>query len=346
MITAPTPVEIVRGARTRGSRRGTVAVGALAVFVVVVFVVSLAAGDPTYPLNEVWQVVIGRDVGGANFIIGDLRLPRAVLAVLAGAAFGLAGITFQTMLHNPLASPDIIGITNGANAAALFAIVVLGAGGLVVSFGAVVTGVLTAALIYGLAATGAAVGTRLILVGIGIAAMLHSVTSYLLVYANELDLQRAMRWLNGSLNLASWTDVAIVAVPFALLAPVLFLLGPRLALLRLGEDLAAGLGVPVETTRRLLVLVSVALASFATAATGPILFVAFMSGPIATRLVGHRGSLMLPSALVGSALVLTADLIGQYAFDTRYPVGVITGAIGAPFLIYLLIRTQRTGGSL
>jgi len=94
------------------------------------------------------------------------------------------------------------------------------------------------------------------------------------------------------------------------------------------------------------VLVAVALASFATAATGPILFVAFMSGPIATRLVGHRGSLMVPSALVGATLVLAADLIGQYAFDTRYPVGVITGALGAPFLIYLLIRTQRTGGSL
>src|SRR5690606_8631460 len=133
---------------------------------------------------------------------------------LAGAAYGLAGITFQTMLRNPLASPDIIGITNGANAAALFSIVVLGASGAVVSFGAVVAGVLTAMLIYALAATGKAVGTRLILVGIGVAAMLDSATSYLLVYANELDLQRAMRWLNGSLNLASWDNVAMVAVPF------------------------------------------------------------------------------------------------------------------------------------
>ncbi len=341
-----TAVDTVRAARVRGARRANLTVISLAVLLVVLFVAALAAGDPAYPLGEVWRVLIGQDVGGANFIVGDLRLPRAVLAVLAGAAFGLAGITFQTMLHNPLASPDIIGITNGANAAALFAIVVLGASGLVVSLGAVAAGVLTAALIYGLASSGAAVGTRLILVGIGIAAMLHSVTAYLLVYANELDLQRAMRWLNGSLNLASWNSVALVAIPFAVLAPALLLLGRRLSLLRLGEDLAAGLGVPVETTRRLLVLVAVTLASFATAATGPILFVAFMSGPIATRLVGHRGSLMLPSALVGSTLVLAADLIGQYAFGTRYPVGVVTGALGAPFLIYLLIRTQRTGGSL
>lgn len=343
VLTAP---ERVHAARTRGARRATVAMVALAVILIVLFVVSLAAGDPVYSLGDVWRVLIGEQVPGASFIVGELRLPRAVLAVTVGASFGLAGITFQTMLRNPLASPDIIGITNGANAAALFGIVVLGAGTLAVSLGAVVAGIATAALIYGLAASGKAVGTRLILVGIGIAAMLHSVTSYLLVYANELDLQRAMRWLNGSLNLASWDTVLIAAVPFVLLAPILLMLGPRLSLLRLGEDLAAGLGVPVEATRRMLVLVAVALASFATAATGPILFVAFMSGPIATRLVGHRGSLMVPSALVGATLVLAADLIGQYAFDTRYPVGVITGALGAPFLIYLLIRTQRTGGSL
>ncbi len=340
-------VEIVRVARSRGTRRAAVTVIGLAVTVLVLFVVSLVAGDPVYSLGEVWGVLRGDLVPGASFIVGELRLPRAVLAVLVGAAFGLAGITFQTMLRNPLASPDIIGITNGANAAALFAIVVLGASSAIVSLSAVVAGVATAALIYALAASGKAVGARLILVGIGIAAMLHSATSYLLVYANELDLQRAMRWLNGSLNLASWNQVLLVAVPFAVLVPALLLLGHRLALLRLGEDLAQGLGVPVEATRRLLVLVAVALASFATAATGPILFVAFMSGPIATRLVGgHRGSLMLPSALVGSTIVLAADLVGQYAFDTRYPVGVVTGAIGAPFLIYLLIRTQRTGGAL
>lgn len=345
-MTTLTPVEVVRAARTRGARRANGTVIALAAAVVVLFVVSLVAGDPTYSLGEVWRVLSGETVPGASFIVGELRLPRAVLATLVGAAFGLAGITFQTMLRNPLASPDIIGISNGANAAALFAIVVLGASGAVVSFSAVVAGIVTAALIYGLASTGKAVGTRLILVGIGIAAMMHSATSYLLVYANELDLQRAMRWLNGSLNLASWDDVLLIAVPFVVLVPALLLLGSRLALLRLGDDLAAGLGVPVETTRRLLVLVSVTLLSFATAATGPILFVAFMAGPIAARLVGHRGSLMLPSALVGSTLVLAADLVGQYAFDTRYPVGVVTGAVGAPFLIYLLIRSQRTGGSL
>lgn len=345
-MSAPTATEVVRTTRTRGARRANGVVVALAATLVVLFVVALAAGDPVYSLGEVWGVLRGETVPGASFIVGELRLPRAGLAILAGAAFGLAGITFQTMLRNPLASPDIIGITNGANAAALFSIVVLGASGAIVSLAAVVVGIATAMVIYGLAATGKAVGTRLILVGIGIAAMLHSATSYLLVYANEFDLQRAMRWLNGSLNLASWDDVAMIGVPFVVLVPLLLMLGPRLALLRLGEELAAGLGVPVETTRRLLVLVAVTLASFATAATGPILFVAFMAGPIATRLVGHRGSLMLPSALVGSTLVLTADLIGQYAFDTRYPVGVVTGALGAPFLIYLLIRTQRTGGSL
>ncbi|MTB88573.1 iron ABC transporter permease [Aeromicrobium senzhongii] len=341
-----TTTATVRAVRMHGARRARFAIAGLAVLVAVLFLVSLSVGTPIYSPGDVWKVLTGQFVPGASFIVGELRLPRATLAAVAGACFGLAGVTFQTMLRNPLASPDIIGITNGANAAALFAIVVLGLSGLAVSLGAVAAGVATAAVIYALASSGAAVGTRLILVGIGIAAMLNSVTAYLLVYANEWDLSRAMRWLNGSLNLADWDGVALVAIPFVVLTPVLLLLGRRLMLLRLGEDLAAGLGVPVETTRRLLVLVAVALAAFATAATGPILFVAFMAGPIATRLVGHRGSLMVPSALVGAALVLAADLIGQYAFDARYPVGVITGALGAPFLIYLLIRTQRTGGSL
>ncbi|MBC9226038.1 iron chelate uptake ABC transporter family permease subunit [Aeromicrobium sp. 636] len=341
-----TTTATVRAVRMHGARRARFAIAGLAVLVAVLFLVSLSVGTPIYSPGDVWKVLTGQFVPGASFIVGELRLPRATLAAVAGACFGLAGVTFQTMLRNPLASPDIIGITNGANAAALFAIVVLGLSGLAVSLGAVAAGVATAAVIYALASSGAAVGTRLILVGIGIAAMLNSVTAYLLVYANEWDLSRAMRWLNGSLNLADWDGVALVALPFVVLTPVLLLLGRRLMLLRLGEDLAAGLGVPVETTRRLLVLVAVALAAFATAATGPILFVAFMAGPIATRLVGHRGSLMVPSALVGAALVLAADLIGQYAFDARYPVGVITGALGAPFLIYLLIRTQRTGGSL
>ncbi len=339
-------VALVRRARHSAGRRVAVVVAALTVLLAGLFVFSLMYGEHPYSLGDVLRVLAGQQVPGASFTVGELRLPRAVLGILAGAAFGMAGVTFQTMLRNPLASPDIIGITNGANVAALFLILVLGLSGLVVSLAAVAAGVGTAFVIYLLAARGGVVGTRLILIGIGVAAMLNSVTWYLLIGANQWDLAGAMRWLTGSLNLASWDDVALLALAFVVLLPLVVGLGRDLSLLRLGDDAAAGLGVPVERSRRLLVISAVGLAAFATAATGPIAFVSFMAGPIATRLVGPRGTLIAPAALVGAAIVLASDLAGQFLFEHRYPVGVVTGALGAPFLVYLLIRSQRTGGSL
>jgi iron complex transport system permease protein len=128
--------------------------------------------------------------------------------------------------------------------------------------------------------------------------------------------------------------------------PVLLIQARSLGMLRLGDDSAAGLGVRVDATRVLFIVGAVALLAFATAATGPIAFVAFMAGPIAARITGPGASLLVPSALVGAVLVLAGDLLGQFAFGSRYPVGVITGILGAPYLIHLLIRTNRTGGSL
>jgi len=285
-------------------------------------------------------------VPGASFTVGELRLPRATLAVLAGACFGLGGVTFQTMLRNPLASPDVIGISTGASAAAVVAIVVLELQGTTVSVLAIIAALATALLIYLLSFKDGVVGTRLILVGIGIAAMLDSVVSYVLVRAATWDLQTAMRWLTGSLNAANWDDVRLLAVAMVVAVPLLLAQAKHLDLLQLGDDAASALGVRVERTRLLAILGAVALIAFATAAAGPIAFVAFLSGPIAARLVGPGGSLMVPAALTGALLVLCADLVGQFAFDARYPVGVVTGVLGAPYLVYLLIRTNRAGGSL
>jgi iron complex transport system permease protein len=250
------------------------------------------------------------------------------------------------MLRNPLASPDIIGITSGASAAAVFGIVVLSLSETLVSLLAVGGALVTALAIYLLSNKGGFAGTRLILIGIGVAAMLDSAVTYLLSEAAVWDLQSAMRWLTGSLNGASWPVVLPLALACLVLVPALLAQGRGLGVLRLGDDAAASLGVSIRGTRVIAIVVAVALLAFATAATGPIAFVAFMAGPVAARLVGPGASLLLPSGLVGALLVLVADLVGQFAFDTRYPVGVITGVLGAPFLIYLLIRTNRSGGSL
>lgn len=344
-LLSPAAQAVVTGHRRR-SRRGTAVTVTLAVGVVLAFVASLMIGQTFYGLDEVVRVALGESVPGASFTVGELRLPRAVLAILAGSAFGIAGVTFQTMLRNPLASPDIIGITAGASAAAVFGIVILSLSETAVSILAVAGGLVTALAIYLLSNKRGFAGTRLILIGIGVGAMLDAAVTYVLSKAPAYDLQAAMRWLTGSLNGATWSNVLPLAIASVVLLPALLARGRNLNVMRLGDDAAASLGIRLQRTRVIVIVAAVALLAFATAATGPIAFVAFMAGPVAARIVGHGSSLLLPSALVGALLVQLADLVGQFAFDSRYPVGVVTGVLGAPFLICLLIRTNRSGGSL
>lgn len=332
-----------RRARHRRHLRATVVLGIL---VVVLFATALMVGNTFYGPGDVIGVLLGQTVPGASFTVGELRLPRAVLAVLTGLAFGMAGVTFQTLLRNPLASPDIIGISQGAGAAAVIGIVVLSLNGPTVSLLALAGALLTAAAIYLLSHRGGFAGTRLILIGIGVAAMLQSVISYVLSRAASWDIQTAMQWLTGSLNNASWERVLPLVLAAAVVMPLLLAQGRAMGAMQLGDDSASGLGVRVTLTRVLFIVGAVVLLAFATAAAGPIAFVAFMAGPIAARVTGPGAALLLPSGLVGALLVLGGDLIGQFALGARYPVGVVTGVLGAPYLIYLLIRTNRSGGSL
>ncbi|MEU8241265.1 iron chelate uptake ABC transporter family permease subunit [Actinoplanes missouriensis] len=336
---------VTRGRVRRNRRRRTV-IAVLAAIVVSAFAVSLMAGQTFYPPGDVLRVILGETVPGASFTVGELRLPRAVLALATGVCFGLGGVTFQTMLRNPLASPDIIGISSGASAAAAFAIIVLNLGETGVSVFAITAGLGVAVVIYVLSFKDGVAGTRLVLIGIGMAAMLDSATAYVLNQAGQWDLQAAMRWLNGSLNGSTWDETVPVLLALVVLGPVLLGQSRNLTMLRLGDDTAAALGTRLERTRLIAIVAAVGLIAFATSATGPIAFVAFLAGPIAARLVGPGGSLLIPSALVGAALVLVADFAGQFAFSVRYPVGVVTGVLGAPYLIYLLVRTNRAGGSL
>lgn len=343
-LVRPRPAVAV-GRRRRGRRRATATL-VLALLVLTVAATALMVGDTLYSPGEVLRVILGQAVPGASFTVGELRLPRVAEGLVTGAAFGLGGVTFQTMLRNPLAAPDVIGISSGAGAAAVVGIVVLDLSASGASALAVVAALATAAVITLLSSRGGIADTRLILVGIGVAAMLDSVIAYVLLRAAKSDLQVVMRWLTGSLNNASWEQLAPVLAALAVAGPVLASQSRGLGLLRLGDDGAAALGVPVQRVRVLSILAAVALVAFATAAAGPIAFVAFLAGPIAARVVGPGGPLLLPAALTGALLVLAADLTGETLFGTRYPVGVVTGALGAPFLLWLLIRSQRAGGSL
>ena len=332
--------------RRRRARRHAVVVAVLLALVVALFAVTLSVGQSITPPGDVMRVLIGETVPGASFTVGQLRLPRAVLSILAGFCFGLGGVAFQVMLRNPLASPDIIGITFGAGAAAVFAIVVLSMTGPMVSVFAIVAGLGVALLVYGLSFRNGVAGTRLILVGIGVSAMLQSVIAYILQSAPAWSLQEAMRWLTGSVNGAQLDQALPLLLALIFFGGLLLSRGRDLEALRLGDDMAAALGTRVSQTRLLVIVAAVGLIASATAATGPIAFVAFLSGPITGRIIRNSGPLLIPSALTGAVLVLAADYVGQYLMPGRYPVGVVTGVLGAPYLIYLIVRVNRIGGSL
>ncbi|WP_265975802.1 iron chelate uptake ABC transporter family permease subunit, partial [Brucella intermedia] len=190
---------IARNRRNRIRKRNLV-IGLLLVILLALFLLTLMLGQSSTPPKDIVRVLLGEEVPGASFTVGKLRLPRAVLSVLAGLSFGLGGVAFQLMLRNSLASPDIIGISSAASAAAVFAIVVLSMSGPVVSVFAVAAGLAVALAVYGLSFRNGVAGTRLILVGIGVAAMLESFIAYILSTAPAWSLQEAMRWLTGSVN--------------------------------------------------------------------------------------------------------------------------------------------------
>lgn len=315
----------------------------LAVVTAILCSIMLYLGNTKYSPEIILRVLLGEEIKGATFAIETIRLPRMLAGLLAGMAFGMAGNTFQTMLRNPLASPDIIGVTSGSSVAAVFCILVLNVSGAVVSISAVISGLSVAFLIYMLSRGGSFSGGRLILIGIGIQAMLNAAISYLLLRANQYDVPAAIRWLNGSLNGMQMKNIPGLFMVVLIFGCLLVLLSKMLKILELGEQSAITLGLRTDISRLLLVLSAVFLIAYATAVTGPIAFVAFLSGPIASKLAGSSNT--VTAGLTGAVLVLLADIIGQYAFDIRFPVGIITGILGAPYLIYLLIRMNRTGGA-
>nr|WP_043794893.1 iron chelate uptake ABC transporter family permease subunit [Pseudarthrobacter chlorophenolicus] len=328
----------------------------LATGVVVLFFVSVLLGSYTVTIPDFFTIVFnhltgGPRIPGASFIVMENKLPRAVIGTMIGLAFGLAGALFQTMLRNPLASPDIIGISYGASAAAVVAIVIFGASGAVVSGAALVGALAVAGLIYAIssggirgAGRGNAAGNRLVLAGVGIAAALHAVVNFLMTRADIRTAADALVWLNGSLNSANWDRAGILFLALAVLLPAVAVIAGPLRILELGDDTAAGLGIRVNAARLALVIIAVTLAAVATAAAGPVSFVAFLAGPIARRFT--RKASLPASALVGALIVLAADFLAAnlapLVLDgTVLPVGVITGALGAPFLLWLLVTNNR-----
>jgi iron complex transport system permease protein len=341
-IRRPAVPESARRARLR--RRTAVVMSALAAVSTALFVVTMMVGS--YGLGA-WEVTASAlhltNDPATDFIVRELRLPTALTALGVGIAFGVAGIVFQTLLANPLASPDFVGVTYGASLFAVTAIVLFNVGSVGVSGAALVGALVSAAVVYVLAWRDGISGYRFILIGIGVSQFMASIAGYIVVKADIYDAREAMTWLVGSVGRAGSGQLNLLLATIVVLLPAALLLGRALRTLELGDDAARGLGARVERTRLALIALSIVLVAVATAAAGPIMFVALMAGPIARRLLGPATGAVLAAALVGAAIVLGADLVANHALPAALPTGVVTGAIGAPYLIWLLATANRTG---
>ncbi|AYF73854.1 iron ABC transporter permease [Nocardia yunnanensis] len=316
------------------------------------FALDIAVGEVRIPLGRVLDVLGGGGTRAQRFVIMDSRLPRALTAVVVGAALGLAGAVTQSILHNPLASPDLLGVTTGASVGAVAVMVgtggvATGAAALGVSAAALAGGLLTAVLIYLLAwgrtATGdtGVMGFRLVLIGIGVNAALLSVVSWQLSRATLTDAAHAQQWLTGSLNAADRSTLIPAAAGLGVALLVTAGSARTLAALRFGADTTRVLGVRIQTQQAILLAAAVGCAALATAAVGPLSFVGLAAPQIARRLLRTPGEPVVASALIGAIAVVGADLLARTVFPVALPVGVVTAAVGGPFLLYLLVRANR-----
>ncbi|WTW94823.1 iron chelate uptake ABC transporter family permease subunit [Streptomycetaceae bacterium NBC_01309] len=314
----------------------------LAAATFLMFCVGIADGDYGIPLPDVVSALFGTGDSGTLFVVRELRLPRALVGLLVGIAFGMSGAIFQTMTRNPLASPDMIGITQGAGTAVVAGIVLFPDSGLDSRTLALFGGLATALLIFALSWKRGTTGYRIILIGIGISWICTSATDFLIAKAGSFQAHASLGWLTGNLNGRGWEQVDPLAVAVGILAPTALLLGRWMRTLQLGDDVARGLGTPVQPARLALLLTGVGLVAFGTAAAGPVVFVALAAPQIAQRLARTAWPPLVASGLTGALLVLTSDLIARRILpDMEIPVGVVTGVLGAPILCWLLIRTNR-----
>ncbi|MFF7340324.1 FecCD family ABC transporter permease [Streptomyces sp. NPDC008163] len=318
----------------------------LAAAAFLVFCLSIGVGDFPIGLSRVIATVLGGGEQVDRFVIMDLRMPRALAGVLVGVALGVSGAITQSVARNPLASPDILGITGGASAVAVFLVTVSGGAATAItdslglSAAALLGGLGTGLLVYFLAWRRGIDGFRLILIGISVSAAMEAITTWLLTSADIRDVARAQAWLVGSLDNRSWSEVRVALWCTLVLLAVVVCLAFQFKPLHLGDEVAAGLGVRFGRVRAVMLLCAVLLAAAAVSAAGPVPFVALVAPQVAMRLARHPTPPMAASGLVGALLLTGSDLVARTALPDGLPVGVVTAAIGGPFLVYLLVRAN------
>ncbi|MEU3173831.1 MULTISPECIES: iron chelate uptake ABC transporter family permease subunit [unclassified Streptomyces] len=339
-----------RAVRTPGGLSLRVDVRALLVGVLLLLValtasvVLIGTGDFPIPAADVVRTLLSEGDPGQEFIVTELRLPRVLVGLLVGASLGLAGALFQSVSRNPLGSPDVLGLGQGATAGALVMIVLFSGTAQQVALGALAGGLVTGFALYALAWKRGVHGYRLVLVGIGVSAIVTAVNGYLLTKSDIVDAARAVVWMTGSLDGRDWDQVWPLLALCAVLVPLVLANSRGLRMTEMGDDVSYALGVRVERVRLVLMLSAVLLTASATAASGPVGFVALTAPQLARRLTCSPGPNLMPSMCMGAALLVSADWVSQRAFGTeQLPVGVVTGVVGGVYLLWLLVTERRAG---
>jgi iron complex transport system permease protein len=337
-----TTITTIAELRTVRRRRQVLVVAGMVLVVLAAGTGALLIGAAGLTPGQAIAGALGLGDKGDVFIIQKLRLPRIEAAVVVGAAFGMAGALFQSTLRNPLASPDILGISSGASLGAVIGMLALGMSGVALSGMAFAGAGLVALAIWLLAWRKGLHSIRFVLVGVGFAYLCSSLVAWAMARAEENEAAGVLVWTVGSVSDVRGEQLALVAagtlVLFVAVAVVARTQGP----LSLGDDNARALGVHVDGARIGSLLLAVALVALATSAAGPIAFVALVAPAIARRLVNDGGAALAASTATGAALTLVADVVGQHALlGVSAPVGIVTGLVGAPYLLWLLATTEK-----
>jgi len=331
----------VHEVRARIRRRRALAFGGGIVALVLLSLVALSVGE--YPIGplELVRTLSGGGDRLESYVVWQVRAPRLAMGLLVGGCLGVAGALLQALLRNPLASPDLLGISGGSGAAAVFGLLILGVGGPALALLAFAGGAVVAGFLLLAGRHRADGGYRLVLAGIGIAFLCSSVTGYLMVRAQVELAQNALVWLTGSLATTPWWQVGVVTLIAVLATPAVVVCARWLPLHQMGTATAVSLGVHPRTVRVLTVLTAVLLTAVTCAFVGPISFIALCAPAIARPLAGNGAVAIGTSGAVGAALLVASDLVAQYALPGfSLPVGVITGALGSVFLLWLLTTSK------
>ncbi|AYA78392.1 iron ABC transporter permease [Bacillus sp. Y1] len=322
----------------------------LIITILLMFFVSLSTGVIQIAPADVMKTLFNNGTARQELVLFDFRLPGILLALLIGAGLAISGVILQGITQNELADPGILGINTGAGlAVVLFIYFFKGQLDVTSSFtifimpvAALIGAVVAALIIYALAWKRGVNPIRLVLVGIGVNAGFAAFLTIFQLKMDPQDFRQATVWLTGDIWNASWNFVFALLPWILLLIPIALHKAHSLNVFNLGDDVASGLGTNVESERRLLLLIAVALAGASVAAGGGIAFLGLVVPHIARKIMGPLHQYIIPvSALIGALLLMVSDTIGKNLLaPTEIPVGIIVSLLSAPYFVYLLIRTK------